>query len=190
MKKTAGVKSTGGLLRYEGSIKNIHAEKCQQSVSAIIFHSTFVCGFLHKDAVGGHTGISVLRKLAGLSQCALAGTAQSAAACAYQKSVAAFSPETLSQPDLAGIMRCFCRLYSSHVGIIRDLPNGLQNHCIFVGQDSLPHLLRGAAVRRAGVIGTILAAEIFFTVGSERGIKYDIPGIENFRIGKTFFQSI
>ena len=62
-------------LSTESSVKHIHSEECKQSIPAVIFHSSFVCQFLYKNAVSGHAGILILRKSAGLTQYLLAGRA-------------------------------------------------------------------------------------------------------------------
>ena len=119
-----------------------------------------------------------LRKAAGFAAFLGAGRAQGAAAGAYQKSVAALLPQGLHQAKGGGVVGSFSLLDGWCIGKVRDLPDGLQHQRLFMGEHLLLHLLRGAAVRRAGVVHAVLPAEVFLAVGAESRVKDDFRRVE------------
>ena len=127
-----------------------------------------------------------LREFAGQSQDLGAGGAEGTAAGTHDDAVMPLPPQRHDHLQLCGIVGSLAFFDGGHVGVVPDLDDGLQHQDLFVSKQTGLHLLRAAAVRGTGVIGTILPAEIFRAVRPKGKVEYELGCIHDGGVGEAF----
>ena len=156
------------------SVKNVHAEKGQQARPAVIFHAALLREPAHEDAVGRHAGIIQVRVAAGLVFHDGARLTQGAAAGPDGEAGHVRAAQTAEQAQRCGVVFFFRGLDGLRVAVVRDLPDRLEHEGMAVRLNARAHLVRRAAVGRAGVICAVFSAEILGAQRPERRIEGNV----------------
>lgn len=114
-------------------------------------------------AVGGHAADALVGHGAGLAGFALAGLADGAGAVAHGENVEALLAERVAEAANGGAV---LGLGGEHLrgAVVRNFPQGLEHKRLLCGVEASAHFVRGAAVRRTGVIRTVVAAAVDLAV--------------------------
>ena len=114
-------------------------------------------------AVGGHTAYALVGHGAGLAGLALAGLADGAGAVAHGENVVALFAKCVAEAANGGAV---LGLGGEHLrgAVARNFPQGLEHKRLLCGVEAGAHFVRGAAVRRTGVIRTVVAAAVDLAV--------------------------
>ena len=114
-------------------------------------------------AVGGHTAYALVGHGAGLAGLALAGIADGAGTVANGENVVALFAKRVAKAANSGTV---LGLGGKHLrgAVVRNFPQGLEHKRLLCGVEAGAHFVRGAAVRRAGVIRTVVAAAVDLAV--------------------------
>ena len=147
-----------------------HTEQVELPGNPAKLQAAPLCQLCHINAVGGHTADSFFRMGAGQIFFPLTGIAQWAAIVPSAEAGASRRFYFCHQTQDSRVVGFLGMADSAFIIEALDVPDGGDHQCFFLIENCLVQRFHTAAVRRAGVIGTILAAEILLTKFPELGV--------------------
>ena len=119
--------------------------------------------FARVYAVGGHTADALVGHGAGFAGFAFAWLADGAGAVAHGENVVALFAERVAKAANGGAVLGFG---GEHLrgAVVGNFPQGLEHKRLLCGVEAGAHFVRGTAVRRTGVIRTVVAAAVDLAV--------------------------
>ena len=130
--------------------------------------------FSHIHAVRRKTIHAKIRMDAGQLFDTVADIAQMAAVIACTEAIIAICFQLLHKTAYSGIVGVLGVFHGGTIGVVTDLPNGLDNQNLLFGQELLVQFFRCSAIRGTGIVGTIIAAEVLLTELAEFVVNRDI----------------
>ena len=161
--------STGGYL-----VERDHSKQVQLGTAPCKFQiaASGQFGYIHtvgRKAINAQVRMDT-RQLFG----AVADIAQMAAVIACTEAVVAIRFQLLHKTAHSGIVGVLGVFHGRTIGVIADVPNGLDDQNLLFGQQLLVQIFRCSAIRRTGIVGAIIAAEILLTELAEFIVNRDI----------------